>query len=133
MTLEDVAWLELPTVDDSRGSLTSIEQGQDVPFAIERVFYIHGVNADRGGHAHVDTDQVLIAIHGSFSTELFDGRATVTHELRSPTRGLFIPQLVFVTMFDFAPGSVGLVLANTRYDRSRSLRSRADYLAFLRS
>ena len=121
-------WLELPSVEDERGFLTAIENGRDVPFDIKRLFYIHHIQAPRGGHAHRDTDQVLIAVAGSFKTELFDGRDTRSFLLEDPTRGLFIPRMTFVEMDEFSPGAVGLVLADTQYDAGRSLRSREQYL-----
>ena len=60
--IADVRWIDLPAVTDGRGTLTAIEATQDIPFAIERIFYMHHISADRGGHAHRDTDQVLPTI-----------------------------------------------------------------------
>ena len=127
--LAGIRWIDLPTAKDPRGLLTSVEGGQDLPFEIRRIFYMHQIVADRGGHAHIDTDQVVIAISGQFRMTLADGEQTETHELNSPVRGLYIPRLIFTNLLDFSPGAVGLVLCSTHYDRTRSLRSWDAYQA----
>ncbi len=127
-TTQGVCWVELPSAADERGVLTSIESGQSIPFEIRRVFYMHHVVADRGGHAHRDTDQVVIAVAGSHRLEVSDGAHSATFEMTDPTRGLYIPRMTYTRLHDFSPGAVCLVLASTHYDRSRSIRTREDYL-----
>lgn len=129
--LNQVRFIDLPSVADSRGVLTAVEALRDVPFEIKRVFYMHHITADRGGHAHRDTDQVVVAVAGSFTLEVFDGTATRRFDMNDPTRGLYIPRMLFITMSGFAPGSVCLVIANSLYDMSRSFRTREDYLRFI--
>jgi len=126
--LDQVKTILLPSVEDSRGFLTAIEGTNDIPFEIKRIFYMHHIKADRGGHAHRDTDQVVIAVHGSFTLELFDGTTYKRFEMDNPTLGVYIPRMIFINMFNFTSGSVCLVLANSFYDMSRSFRSKEDYL-----
>lgn len=126
--LDQVKLISLPSVADARGVLTAIEGARDIPFEIKRVFYMHHIVQDRGGHAHRDTDQVVIAAAGSFSLEVFDGYHTKHFEMNDPTQGLYIPRMIFISMTGFAPGSVCLVIANSFYDMSRSFRSREEYL-----
>lgn len=59
--ISSIKWIDFNTIEDPRGSLTSIEGEFDIPFDIKRIFYMHDVIQDRGGHAHIDTDQVIIA------------------------------------------------------------------------
>jgi hypothetical protein len=128
-TLDDVRWLALPSVPDHRGVLTAIESGVDVPFEIRRVFWVHDVAAERGGHAHRDTDQVAVAAAGSLRVEILDGGGgSATYELDRPARGLFVPRMLFTRLYDFSPGAVCLVLASTHYDRARSIRTWEDFL-----
>jgi hypothetical protein len=129
--LERVKIISLPSVSDSRGVLTAIEGTRDIPFEIKRVFYMHHIVQDRGGHAHRDTDQVVVAAAGSFALEVFDGIDTRCFDMNDPTRGLYIPRMIFISMTRFIPGSVCLVIANSYYDMSRSFRSREDYLKFI--
>jgi dTDP-4-dehydrorhamnose 3,5-epimerase-like enzyme len=131
MSISEIHLVELPSFGDERGILTSIEETRDVPIEIKRVFYMHGVKHDRGGHAHIDTDQVVIPLSGRFSITAFDGKRTVDFLMNDATKGLYIPRLIYVELRDFSPGAVCLVLANTHYDMKRSLRSREEYLEYL--
>lgn len=127
--LDEVRWIDLPSNRDDRGVLTSIESEQDAPFPIRRIFYMHHVVSDRGGHAHMDTDQVVVALAGSFEMELCDGKSSSTYQLDDPTRGLYMPRMIFIKIQGMTPDAVCLVLASTHYDISRSLRSWDDYLS----
>lgn len=116
---------------DSRGILSSIEGLKDIPIEVKRVFYIHHINTDRGGHAHIDTDQVVIAIAGSFKIKLFDGAGEIEYLMNDCMKGLYIPRLIFTDLYGFSPDAVGLVLANTYYDMNKSLRTRNDYINYI--
>lgn len=130
--MDTVRWIELPSHGDARGTLTSIESAQDIPFAIQRVFYMHGMTQDRGGHAHIDTDQVIIAAAGRFNLQLNHPQGGEDHYLLdNPCRGLYLPRLTFLDIIDISPDAVCLVLSSTHYDMGRSLRSRADWLRHL--
>ena len=121
------------TNTDIRGALTSIEgEYNDIPIDIKRIFYMHHVVDDRGGHAHIDTDQVLIGISGSFKLKLFDGKETKEFIMDDCTKGVYIPRLTFTDMYEFTSDAVCLVLANTHYDMSKSLRSMEAYIAYLK-
>jgi dTDP-4-dehydrorhamnose 3,5-epimerase-like enzyme len=126
--LKDVKWIDLPSRVDSRGTLTSIESGIDIPFPIKRIFYMHHITADRGGHAHIDTDQVVIAPSGTFKIDLSDGVTSKTYEINNATRSLYIPRMIFIKLYDFSHDAVCLVLANTHYDISKSIRRWEDYI-----
>jgi len=117
---------------DPRGCLTAIEGNQDIPFEIKRIFYMHHVSEDRGGHAHIDTDQVLIPIHGSLKVKLFNGTESREYIMDDCTKGLYIPRLYFTDMYEFTPETVCLVLSSTHYDMGKSLRSMETYLSYLK-
>lgn len=125
--------LKFHTISDSRGVLTSIEgDGNDIPIEIKRIFYMHHVVDNRGGHAHIDTDQVLICVSGSFKLKVFDGVNSQEFMMDNCTRGIFIPRLIFTDMYDFSSDAVCLVLANTHYDMGKSLRSMDAYMSYLK-
>jgi dTDP-4-dehydrorhamnose 3,5-epimerase-like enzyme len=126
--LDQVSWIDLPSNHDERGILTSIENAQDIPFQIERIFYMHHVRSRRGGHAHMDTDQVVIAMAGSFEMELRDGESSVRYPLDDPTRGLYVPRMLFLDIHGMTAETVCMVLASTHYDISRSIRDWEGYL-----
>lgn len=134
MSLAAARLIDLPSAKDARGTLTSIEGGRDVPFEIRRVFYMHGTpeGVERGGHAHRDTRQVIVPLAGRFKVELSDGREARTYELADPNSGLFMPAMIFARLYDFSPNAFCLVLADTHYDRSRSIRTWDEFLTATR-
>jgi hypothetical protein len=130
--LDLVRWVDLHPCVDSRGTLTAIEGEQTVPFAIRRVYFMHGVTADRAGHAHRDTQQLLIPVAGSCEVQLSDGHDTNVYECGDPGKGLYIVPMLFIRVSRFSPEAVILVLASTHYDKSRSIRSWEQYLEEIR-
>ena len=130
--LDAVRWLAIPSHGDERGVLTAIEGGIDLPFAIARVYLMHHITADRGGHAHRDTHQLVIAAAGSCEMVLADGIATRSFWLDDPTRGLLLGPMLFIRMQNISPDARLVVLASTHYDKQRSLRSWEEYLEAIR-
>ena len=114
---------------DPRGTLTAIEEGAHVPFPIKRVFLVHDVQpgTPRGGHAHRDTDQVILAAHGRLTVRVTDGYDEQVFRLDDPTTGLFVARMLWVDLLDFSAETVCLVLASTVYDQRRSIRTWEEY------
>jgi len=129
--IETVKWIDFHTINDERGALTAIEENKSIPIEIKRIFYMHQVISDRGGHAHIDTDQVIVAMSGTFSVKLFDGVNEQIFDFNTSTRGLYVPRLLFTDLYNFSEGAVCLVLANTHYDMSKSLRDIDSYMSHL--
>ena len=129
--IEKVKIINLPSNYDKRGILTSIEASLDIPLEILRIFYMHHIIGERGGHAHIETDQVVIPVYGSFKVTVFDGKSTLMFIMDEATKGLYLPRLLFIELYDFSSGAVCLVLANTHYDIKKSLRNRQDYLNYI--
>jgi hypothetical protein len=111
--------LKLGQVHDYRGSLTSIE-GNNLDFEIGRVYYLYDVpgGSERGGHAHKDLTQLLIAVSGSFDVHVFDGDERQTIHLNRQNVGLLIKPMVWREIDNFSGSSVCLVLASDPYDES---------------
>jgi len=131
MKIKTVYKIDLPSFGDKRGFLTSIEQLKDVPIDVKRIFFMHHITEDRGGHAHIDTDQIIIPISGSFNLKVFDGKNEDTYFLNDCTKGIFTPRLTYCDLFDFSLDAVCLVLANTSYDIKKSLRNKEEYIDFI--
>ncbi len=121
--------LKLDQVRDSRGNLTAIEQLVDVPFEIKRVYYLYDVpgGAERGGHAHKNLSQLIIAASGSFDVHLFDGSLTKTIHLNRAHVGLLIRPMVWREIDNFSGSSVCLVLASEVYDESDYFREKQEF------
>ena len=118
MSLDSCKILELPKITDTRGNLSFIEGGIHVPFQIARTYYLYDVPAgsERGGHAHKDLHQLMIAISGSFDVILSDGKNNKRFHLNRPYLGLYISPMVWRVLDNFSSGSVSLVLASDKYD-----------------
>ncbi len=129
--LSRARWVDLASNRDARGVLTAVEVGKEIAFEVRRVFYMHDVVAPRGAHAHRDTEQLLVAVAGSFEVALSDDREALTYALDTPVRGLYVPPMVWVDLHGFSPGAVCLVLASTSYQPARTIRSRQEYLEAL--
>lgn len=121
--------IAFPQVTDPRGNLSFVEGEVHVPFDIRRVYWLYDVpgGAERGGHAHRDLEQVVIAMSGSFDIVLDDGRITQRFHLNRSYAGLYIPSMVWREIDNFSSGSVCMVLASERYDEADYIRDRAQF------
>ncbi|MEO5788699.1 MAG: FdtA/QdtA family cupin domain-containing protein [Gelidibacter sp.] len=113
----------LPKIEDPRGNLSVIEN-QTFPFEIKRVYYLYDVpsGAYRGGHAHKEQYELLIAVSGSFEVILDNGAKKETVMLNKPNIGLLIPTMVWRELQNFSSGSVCLVLASDVFDEADYIR-----------
>lgn len=129
-TINDCVTIELPRAIDPRGTLTFVEGTNHVPFDIARVYYLYDVpgGAERGGHAHRELNQLLIAMSGSFDVVLDDGSEKKRIHLNRSYYGLRIVPMIWRELDNFSSGSVCLVLASNRYDEADYYR---DYDEFL--
>ena len=109
--------IEFPEHQDLRGIL-SYAEGDTVPFAIARVFWIYGIEKGktRGGHAHRSCEEVVIAVSGSFEMFVDDGVEQKSYLMDSPHIGIYIKKNVWCELRNFAPGTVCVVLASEEYN-----------------
>lgn len=132
-SINDCKLLLLPKISDPRGNLTFIEGGTHVPFSIERVYYLYDVpgGADRGGHAHRQLHQLIIAMSGSFDIVLDDGAEKKRVHLNRSYSGLYVPPMIWRSIDNFSSGSVCMVLASRHYDEEDYFREYSNYLSAL--
>lgn len=118
---------------DDRGNLIAIEGGVDVPFEIARVYYLYGTTdgVERGFHAHKRCRQMSVAVRGSCTMILDDGKSRRNVRLDDPSVGVMIEPMVWHEMRDFSADCVLLVLANEKYDEDDYIRDYTQYLSAL--
>lgn len=130
MNAGKILLVDLPQIHDPRGDLTFVEGRVHVPFDIARVYYLYNVpvDADRGGHAHRELEQVIFALSGSFRVTVDDGKSRAAHWLRDPRKGLYVSRMIWRDIDSFSQGAVCMVLASHRYDESDYFRNYGDFL-----
>jgi dTDP-4-dehydrorhamnose 3,5-epimerase-like enzyme len=135
MTIKDCLLIDLPKIADPRGNLTFIEAKRHIPFAVERVYYLYDVpgGAERGGHAHKELHQFIIAMSGSFDVILNDGKQKQRFHLNRSYYGLYVCPMIWRELDNFSSGSVCLVLASNYYAEADYYRDYDQYLQALGS
>lgn len=123
--------INLPKIEDNRGNLSVIEN-DTVPFEIKRVYFLYDVpsGAERGGHAHKEQLEFLVALSGSFDVTLNDGKEIIKVTLNRPNIGLLIPTGIWRELQNFSSGSVCLVLASDVFDEEDYIREFEEFLLF---
>lgn len=129
--IDNCKLIDLPKIGEPRGNLTFVEGGRHVPFDIKRVYYLYDVpgGAERGGHAHRDLHQLIVAMSGSFDIVLDDGHTKMRYHLNRSYYGLYVCPMIWREMDNFSSGAVCLVLASNLYDESDYYR---DYDEFMK-
>lgn len=129
--IEDCKIIDLPRINDPRGNLTFIEGGdRHIPFDIKRVYYLYDVpgGSERGGHAHKQLHQLIIAMSGSFDIHIDDGHEKKTIHMNRSYYGLYICPMIWREIDNFSSGAVCMVLASNYFDEDDYYR---DYSLFL--
>ncbi len=123
--------IDIPKISDPRGNLAVIEK-DCIPYPVKRVYYLYDVPSDafRGGHAHIEQQEFLVAVSGSFEVVLDDGETKQRVMLNKPNKGLLIPTGVWRELDNFSSGAVCLVFASDHFDETDYIR---EYTQCLRS
>ena len=117
--------VKVPTIPSEMGSLSIVEAMDDIPFEIQRIYFLHKVpnNGGRGAHAHKELWQLMISMSSNFTVVLNDGLGSVTSfTLDNPEQGLLVPPGYWRDLVNFGPNAVCLVLASLKYDESDYIR-----------
>jgi hypothetical protein len=123
--------VELTKIHNPAGNITIVQNGEHQPFNIQRIYYLYDVpgGSDRGGHAHKELYQLIVAASGSFDVILDDGKNKKTVELNRPYYGLLVVPGIWREIINFSSGAICLVLASSKYCPDDYIR---DYNEFLK-
>jgi hypothetical protein len=130
MSIDSCQILDLPKIHDPRGNLTFIEGHVHVPFDIKRVYYLYDVpgGSERGGHAHKNLHQFIVAMSGSFDVLLDDGQNKKRVHLNRSYNGLYICPMIWRELDNFSSGAVCMVLASMKYDEDDYYREYPEFM-----
>ena len=133
MAFDNVKLIELPKVVDFRGNLSVIEEMNQIPFKIKRVYWIYDVpgGEKRYGHAFKEQHEFIVALSGSFDIILNDGTEERTYTLNRSYNGVYVPNRIWRRIENFSTNSVALVLSSTHFSSDDYIEDYNEYLQYL--
>lgn len=128
-TVYDCTLIELPKNHTERGNITAVNKSEEIPFNINRVYYLYDVpgGESRGGHGHRELQQLIVAASGSFDLIIDDGKIKRTFHLARPNFGVYMPAGIWRELDNFSSGSICLVIASHPYDEHDYIRDYNEY------
>ena len=131
-TVYDCTMVELDKHHHEKGNLSVIENGKTIPFSVKRVYYLYDVpgGESRGGHAHKELKQFIVAVSGSFDVKLDDGFQKRTYTINRPYEGLLVVPGIWLELDNFSSGSLCLVLASTEYSAEDYIREYDKFIEY---
>ena len=128
-TVFDCSVIDMSKVHTNIGNITVVENGVNVPFNVKRVYYLYDVPSgeQRGGHAHYELEQYIVAASGSFDVILDDGVNRRSISLNRPNLALHIVPGLWRSLDNFSSGSICMVLASHVYDESDYIREYSQF------
>lgn len=129
-TIYNCSVIELNRIHKRSGNITVVENFRHIPFEIRRVYYLYDVpgGGERGGHAHKELKQLIVAASGCFDVVLNDGKNKKVVELNRPYYGLYVVPGIWRELINFSSGAICLVLASEKYFKEDYLRDYSDFL-----
>lgn len=131
-TVFDCTVLELQKIHNRAGSITPITSYENIPFDIKRIYYLYDIpgGESRGGHAHLELQQLILAASGSFDILLDDGVNKKVISLNRPYYGVLLPSGIWRELLNFSSGAICLVLASDVYIESDYIRKYTKFKNF---
>jgi dTDP-4-dehydrorhamnose 3,5-epimerase-like enzyme len=128
----DIQLISLPKLYDPRGNLSFVEEAGQIPFKIQRTYWIYDVPGGqvRGGHAFIEQQEMIIALSGSFDVLADDGKDKKVFSLNRSYYGLYIPAGLWRQMQNFSTNAVALVISSTQYFESDYIREYEEYIKY---
>lgn len=130
-SVKDCILVKVPTFIDERGAISVMDK--ELPFQVKRVFWLHHIveGKDRGAHALLDSNEIMVAVHGSFVVELDDTVNKVSIQLDDPSKGLIIRPGIWFRTHSYKDDGVSLILAEEEYARDKYTYDYSEYCMLL--
>lgn len=130
--MKDCELINLPKIEDLRGNLSIIEEENQIPFKIERIYWIYDVpgGQKRGGHAFKHQEELIVALSGSFDVSVDNGQEKKTFSLNRSYYGLYIPIGFWRQMANFSTNSLAMVISSTTFSEDDYIRKYSDFLKY---
>ncbi len=131
-TVSDTKFIALPQITTTGGRITFVSNELEVPFEIKRIYFLYDIPSgeSRGGHAHKQLQQLIIAVTGSFDLIVDDGLEKRTYKLNRPNIGVYMPEGLWRELVNFSSGATCLVLASTEYLAEDYISNYDDFIRF---
>jgi len=131
-TVYDCSIVQLPMIHNAQGNITAINNSVEIPFNVQRVYYLYDIpgGESRGGHAHKELKQLIVAASGSFNVVLDDGKVKRTFTLSRPNMGLLVMPGLWRELDSFSSGAILLVLASLPYSEADYIREYNQFLKY---
>jgi oxalate decarboxylase/phosphoglucose isomerase-like protein (cupin superfamily) len=128
--MDSIRIIDLPKILDERGNLSFLQNNDQLPFSINRVYWIYDVpgGEQRGGHAYRSMKEVIIALSGSFDVVLFDGKEEKRFTLNRSYYGLYVPKMIWRSMENFSTNALAFVATDSMYNESEYIRNREQFI-----
>ena len=131
-SIYDCVILHLSKIHNRAGNITIVEGKKNIPFDVRRIYYLYDIpgGEDRGGHAHKELYQLIVAASGSFNVLLNDGQNKKIVTLNRPDYGVLVVPGIWRELFEFSSGAICLVLASQKYDQEDYIRQYDQFIDF---
>ena len=128
--IEHVKLIELPKIYDPRGNLSFFENNKQIPFEIQRTYWIYDVPGGeiRGGHAFKEQNEFVVVLSGSLDIVVFDGEKEEKYSLNRSYYGLYIPKGWWRHMENFATNTLALVVSSTSFDENDYIINKEEFI-----
>jgi len=128
----DCVILPLNKIHNRAGNITIVEENNNIPFDIKRIYYLYDIpgGESRGGHAHKELRQLIIAASGSFNVLLNDGKNKKIVTLNRPDYGLLVVPGIWRELFEFSSGAICMVIASHKYNENDYIREYQDFINY---
>ena len=129
MALTDIKIIDFPKILDERGNLSFFQNKDQLPFEIQRVYWIYDVpgGQHRGGHAYKSLQEIIIALSGSFDVVLNDGKEERKFSLNRSYYGLYVPKMMWRQLENFSTNSLAFIAADQPYNKDEYIRDFQTY------